>query len=222
MDTPIVDPENPSTGEESVVSNILKENVLTFMKKGIFNRNRLKQTYQLAKLIYNGEVYTFKARTHGAIMLDSEAINWYFVLPDREDLDISTKRDMTVTDFLTFLIDYCIEHPIPAWDEFGQWLFDGEMDEMVQALINAVILLRDGDYSTNSIPMFSMPDGSITNVISWLLEVERALDPDNCRYLHTFAVNNNEKRLQFPFTITILDSETETTTDAIMTFTIQQ
>lgn len=165
---------------------------LALMKKGLFSR-KIGAVVQMAKLLWNGKAYDFKAATQGAVALNSTMTDWWFIAPD-DRFDFDGFSDMTLGTFLETMITECNGTPIPAWDDFAVWLSEDSTVEQVNMIFSMVSRVECGGMSLPSfyIPKFTAPGGHISGLLNWVLALFTAIGATDVATMSAFRVHSRK------------------------------
>lgn len=135
--------------------------------------------YSMAKIVFNNAVYEVsKTAENGAVVFEDGYQNWTFIAPDNR-FDYDAMESMTLGGLLDYIINTTTEKPVPAWDEFCEWIGG------VAAQLNTVMEIAHGgyiipinvdeesDYKPIGRPVFQ----DITNFPTFLQNIRSAIEP---------------------------------------------
>lgn len=139
-------------------------------KNGTWKALNATSAVALAKLMLNGFVTNFSAKTDGSYFLIAEGSAQNYVLllvaPDNS-INFSTLMNQNVVEALETVRNYVGQHPIPGWAPFIDWFFD-----------NMTRYIGSADYVTvcgNTVQSADIPAfptvKSQYNVFDWLKKV---------------------------------------------------
>lgn len=130
----------------------------------------------MAKLIINQTLHTFRAKQDGAFFLKVEGNAQYglwLVAPDNS-LNFTSMASMAVHDALEYMATYCDTHDIVGWEDFAEWLSNN--NEMSEIVFDSVTAFTIYGYTTTNVPQWENPNGNISTFFRWckdaLIEAE--------------------------------------------------
>lgn len=139
------------------------------VKKATF-KDKLGTLHTLLKMIYNSVTYDFtKTAQGGAVIFANNYQEWEFIAPD-DRLDFEGYSSMTIGETLAHIRSVVSSNPIPAWEQFAQWVnsLSGTMTDIASACDTYLIAPYGANTTRINAPVFSQM-GSFVDFLDMLI-----------------------------------------------------
>ena len=172
-----------SEGEANFLFNTVP---IRAVKKAFF-KDKMGTVKQMLKLVYNSVTYDFsKTAQGGAVIFADNYQSWTFIAPD-DRLDMEGYASMSIGQALESMATTLTENPIPAWDEFAEWLDSNTMKSMVGSMGTAYLLDASG-YAVCQISNLTFP--AINSFLDILGMLQAWLAPAAGTSMSRFTIAN--------------------------------